>query len=46
MKKISFIVPSRNNISYLKWCYNSIINNLDGQHEILLADDASSDGTW
>ena len=46
MKKISFIVPSRNNISYLKWCYNSIRNNLDGQHEILLADDASSDGTW
>ena len=46
MKTISFISPSRNNISYLKWMYNSIRKNLGYRHEILLADDFSSDGTW
>ena len=45
-KIISFISPSRNNISYLKWMYNSIRKNLGYRHEILLADDASTDGTW
>ena len=46
MKTISFISPSRNNLSYLKWMYNSIRKNLGYVHEILLADDFSSDGTW
>ena len=46
MKTISFISPSRNNITYLKWMYNSIRKNLGYRHEILLADDFSSDGTW
>jgi glycosyltransferase involved in cell wall biosynthesis len=46
MKKITFVVPSRNNLTYLKWCYNSIRKNIGYQHEILLADDASTDGTW
>jgi GT2 family glycosyltransferase len=46
MKSISFISPSRNNLSYLKWMYNSIRKNLGYRHEILLADDFSSDGTW
>ena len=46
MMKISFISPSRNNISYLKWMYNSIRKNLGYVHEILLADDFSQDGTW
>jgi len=46
MKSISFISPSRNNLSYLKWMYNSIRKNLGYVHEILLADDFSSDGTW
>jgi len=46
MKTISFISPSRNNLSYLKWMYNSIRKNLGYRHEILLADDFSSDGTW
>ena len=45
-KVISFISPSRNNLSYLKWMYNSIRKNLGYRHEILLADDFSSDGTW
>ena len=41
MKTISFISPSRNNLSYLKWMYNSIRKNLGYRHEILLADDFS-----
>ena len=46
MEKISFIIPSRNNLRYLKWCYDSIRNNLGDMHEICIADDASEDGTW
>ena len=46
MKPISFIIPSRNNLKYLKWCYNSIRKNLGYIHEICIADDASVDGTW
>ena len=46
MKSISFISPSRNNLSYLKWMYNSIRKNLGYTHEIMLADDFSSDDTW
>jgi len=46
MKKISFIQPSRNNLKYLKWSYNSIRKNLDPKHEICWADDYSDDGTW
>jgi len=46
MKKISFIQPSRNNLKYLKWSYNSIRKNLDSKHEICWADDYSDDGTW
>lgn len=43
---ISFIIPSRNNLRYLKWAYNSIIKNR-GSHtvQICIADDASTDGT-
>ena len=45
--EISFIQPSRNNLKYLKWSYNSIRKN-QGDHtvEICVADDASTDGTW
>ena len=46
MKKISFIQPSRNNLKYLKWSYESIRKNLDEGHEICWADDFSDDGTW
>jgi glycosyltransferase involved in cell wall biosynthesis len=44
--KISFIIPSRNNLTYLKWSVESIIQNR-GSHQIQIcvADDASSDGT-
>ena len=45
--KISLIQPSRNNLKYLKWSYDSIRKN-QGDHEvqICVADDASSDGTF
>ena len=46
MKQISFIQPSRNNLKYLKWSYNSIRKNLGYRHEICWADDFSDDGTW
>ena len=46
MKPISFIIPSRSNLRYLKWCYKSIRKNLGYTHEICIADDASEDGTW
>jgi len=46
VRPISFIQPSRNNLKYLKWSYNSIRKNLGYFHEICMADDFSSDGTW
>ena len=45
-KTISFIQPSRSNLKYLKWSYESIRKNLGYRHEICMADDASTDGTW
>ena len=45
--KISFIIPSRNNLKYLKWGYNAIQKNKgDHEVEICYADDASTDGTF
>ena len=45
--KISLIQPSRSNLKYLKWSYDSIRRN-QGNHEveICIADDFSDDGTW
>ena len=45
MKPISFIIPSRNNLTYLKMCYESIRKNAGYIHEICFADDFSEDGT-
>jgi glycosyltransferase involved in cell wall biosynthesis len=44
MEKITFILPSRNNLEFLKLAYTSI-RNLNLIHEILILDDASVDGT-
>ena len=44
MKKITFVIPSRNNLEFLKLAYSSI-RNLKKKHEILILDDASTDGT-
>ena len=46
MKTISFIIPSRSNLPYLKQAYNSIRKHLGYIHEICMADDASDDNTW
>ena len=42
---ISFIIPSRNNLKYLKQAYESIRKNSSVEHEICIADDFSDDGT-
>jgi len=43
---ISFIIPSRNNLKYLKWAYGGLRKNLSHQqHEVCVADDFSNDGT-
>ena len=44
MDKITFVIPSRNNLDLLKLAYKSIWR-LKGNHEILVLDDASEDGT-
>lgn len=44
MEKITFIIPSRNNLEFLQLSYKSI-RNLKTKHEILILDDASTDGT-
>ena len=45
-KDISFIQPSRNNLKYLTWSYDSIRKNGGPEPTICVADDFSNDGTW
>ena len=42
--KITFVIPSRNNLEFLQLAYESI-RKLDTKHEILVLNDASTDGT-
>jgi len=44
MNKITFVIPSRNNLEFLQLAYKSI-RNLKNKHEVLVLDDASTDGT-
>lgn len=44
MTKITFIIPTRNNLPYLKLAYKSI-RNYYKEHEIVILDDNSSDET-
>ena len=44
LNKITFVIPSRNNLEFLQLAYQSI-RNLETQHEILVLNDASTDGT-
>jgi glycosyltransferase involved in cell wall biosynthesis len=46
LDQISLILPSRNNLKYLQWAYNSIRKNIKYNVEIIMLDDASTDGTW
>ena len=45
MQPISFVIPSVNNLRYLKNAYASIRKYAGPDHEIIVLDDASSDGT-
>lgn len=45
MVPISFVVPSYNNLRYLKNAYRSIRQYAGPEHEIIVLDDASVDGT-
>jgi glycosyltransferase involved in cell wall biosynthesis len=42
---ISYIIPSHNNLRHLKNVYDSIQRN-SPESEVILLDDASTDGTW
>jgi glycosyltransferase involved in cell wall biosynthesis len=44
MNKITFVLPSRNNLEFLQLAYKSI-RDLETKHEVLVLDDASTDGT-
>lgn len=44
-KLLSFVLPSRNNLEYLKIAYSSIRDNSVKKHWICFADDCSNDGT-
>jgi len=43
-QRITFVIPSRNNLEFLQLAYKSI-KDLGGEHEVLVLDDASVDGT-
>jgi len=43
-QRITFVIPSRNNLEFLQLAYKSI-RNLKTKHEILVLDDASTDDT-
>jgi glycosyltransferase involved in cell wall biosynthesis len=43
---ITFIIPCRNNLKYLKQAVSSIEDNYNDYHQIVILDDASNDGTW
>ena len=42
--KITFVIPSRNNLEFLQLAYDSI-RKLNTKHEVLILNDASTDGT-
>jgi len=43
---LSLVIPSRNNLKYVKFAYESIRKHLGPEVEVILLDDASTDGTW
>lgn len=43
---ITLVIPSRNNLKYVKYAFDSIRLHNDTAVEIVLLDDASTDGTW
>jgi glycosyltransferase involved in cell wall biosynthesis len=45
-QSVTFIIPCRNNLKYLKQAVHSIEDNYNDYHQIVILDDASNDGTW
>jgi len=45
LDKITFVIPSRNNLEFIELAYKSI-RALEATHEVLVLDDASTDDTW
>jgi hypothetical protein len=45
-QRITFIIPCRNNVKYLKQAIGSIEDCYGDTHNIVILDDASTDGTW
>jgi glycosyltransferase involved in cell wall biosynthesis len=45
-QRVTFIIPCRNNLKYLKQAVESIERNYNDTHDIVILDDASNDGTW
>ena len=45
-QRITFIIPCRNNLKYLKQAVESIERCYNDTHDIVILDDASNDGTW
>lgn len=43
---VTLVVPSRNNLKYVKYAYESIRTYIGNDVEVILMDDASADGTW
>lgn len=43
---LSLVIPSRNNLKYVQFAYESIRKHLGNTVEVILLDDASTDGTW
>jgi len=46
LNDISIVLPSRTNLKYLKWSYQSLRKNIGSDIWICMADDASTDNTW
>jgi glycosyltransferase involved in cell wall biosynthesis len=43
---VTLVIPSRNNGKYVSYAYRSIKKYLPKEVEVILLDDASTDGTW
>jgi glycosyltransferase involved in cell wall biosynthesis len=45
-QRITFVIPCRNNLQYLKQAIGSIEEHYGDTHNIIVLDDASDDGSW
>jgi glycosyltransferase involved in cell wall biosynthesis len=45
-QRITFVIPCRSNLKYLQQAVNSIETHYGSEHDIVILDDASTDGTW